>query len=188
MRLATSLALRAGVNNDRVESIDPAFEQRNLPGVRHLLLTLVRELRYVQGMFRFVLVLSLTLSLLWCPINCMAGTTGDVAPQTAKKTGCACCPQSARDHEGTSPTDFPNPPNPDEDCECGNCLCHGAVRSDEDPAADEDAKRMFDHPPLLQVELSQLLGLSPAIPQELPARKPGGSGCAVCILHQAFLL
>jgi hypothetical protein len=84
-------------------------------------------------MLRWLLILGLVASLLWCPLRCFAAPVGGIArsespgkPDAARK--CTCC----RHCEKSRPTQAKEPltseqPLDSDDCNCGDCLCRGAV-------------------------------------------------------------
>ena len=85
---------------------------------------------YDSHMLRLAQVLAIIAVLLICPIRCAHAAAPD-APRAAVSKKCACCHHKpARDsgsHEGSPPA---------ENCECGTCLCHGAVRVADVAAVD----------------------------------------------------
>lgn len=74
-------------------------------------------------MFRFALVLSTAFVLLICPIRCASAAAPSGSGSVVAKK-CACC-RHARPAEHDSDQ---NAPRPSDGCECGNCLCHGALQ------------------------------------------------------------
>lgn len=71
-------------------------------------------------MFRTVQILCLIVSLLACPLRCMAGGAVLGVPEAKR---CACCPESEGSSGGV-------PAPPDESC-C-DCLCDGALLLPDD--------------------------------------------------------
>lgn len=73
-------------------------------------------------MFRLALILATALVPLICPIRCV-GAAAPTGPGEIVAKKCACC-QHARPAKENSRHQAPLP---SDGCECGNCLCHGAV-------------------------------------------------------------
>lgn len=66
-------------------------------------------------------------ALLVCPIRCNGGsvaasTFGGGEAKAAAARGCKCCARQRIPTEGRG-----SPAPREDDCACGNCLCHGAV-------------------------------------------------------------
>lgn len=79
---------------------------------------------------RAVPTLLLIIALLVCPFHC-SDSLGLGCASDDVTSGCRCC------HHNKPKTDVGTdqcgqvPPAPGDDCQCGSCLCHGAVRGDE---------------------------------------------------------
>lgn len=80
-------------------------------------------------MFRTTLAALTIAALLLCPLRCAAMPAAGSAEETLGSpraaqvvSGCSCCHPSGANQPVRS-TDQPS----DGDCECANCLCHGAV-------------------------------------------------------------
>lgn len=136
-------------------------------------------------MDRLATILIVAGSLLWCPLHCSGAASGDCVEsgRDASSHGCSCC----QHHQPiASPDDDSRPlESPVKDCNCGNCLCHGAVLSDDAPA-----DSLVDNAFVLALEFPQLVEFS-----HHPVGHPLAwndplicSGIDVCILHQSLLL
>lgn len=81
--------------------------------------------------------LLLIVSLLICPYRCLGSSRVDSAPEEEKVSGCPCCQHHAAE-KATDPDSSPGDSSPgdqesstpEDDCNCGSCLCHGALRGD----------------------------------------------------------
>lgn len=89
-------------------------------------------------MVRTIHALLLIASLVTCPFRC-SGMVGVAYADAEQISACSCCtsrceipPLSASE---TGPVQQDQVPSaPDSDCQCGNCLCKGAVLTDDDSA------------------------------------------------------
>lgn len=77
-------------------------------------------------MFRTVLLM-LIATMLACPLRCSAHAAGGCgeaeAAQLNSASGCKCCQPAASEVPGALPAEG----SPAQGCECGNCICNGAV-------------------------------------------------------------
>lgn len=77
---------------------------------------------------RCILPLLLTVLMLECPLNCMGALQLASRSAEASPVKCGCCARHCKDSE----TPEEQPSVPDDDCDCSNCLCHGAIgKSDQ---------------------------------------------------------
>src|SRR5690606_22340555 len=86
-------------------------------------------------MVRTAHALLLIASLLACPFRC-AGVTGADAALTSS---CSCCASHGEipSLPATDPIQQDQQPSaPSDECQCGDCLCEGAVLTDDDPIQD----------------------------------------------------
>lgn len=82
-------------------------------------------------------VLSLITAMLICPYRCL-GSVGSCAQEEPAASCCCCSHQDpASDSTGEPEPRDEESSVPAEDCQCGSCLCRGAVRGDDDLSADE---------------------------------------------------
>ncbi len=143
-------------------------------------------------MYSAIHSLLLIIALLVCPVRCMAGTLLlDDAPEAAAATGCSCHHCRAfrsAEPEEESP-DGEHQERPSDSCECGSCLCQGALKSGEDV--------LLDFRPTLQslaeVALPALLfGEQDRSLQHFAwlsePHGPPASGATLCAWHQRWLL
>lgn len=87
-------------------------------------------------MFRVLHSVVTVAALLACPFNCLGHRAGGCAGAERSKT-CACCrhrcerpsPRIADARTNQQPT----PEAPGDECQCGNCVCHGAVLTGGQP-------------------------------------------------------
>ena len=95
-------------------------------------------------MLRLAFVLLLIALLLACPYRC-AGLLGDVCAAEESVAvdstpRCPCCAKRRAVPEqplaAAGEKEKPSPSTPAEDCQCGSCLCHGAVVTDDDATHD----------------------------------------------------
>lgn len=100
-------------------------------------------------MFRTAHILLTTASLLVCPLNCLghaAGNSDGAEPKQAQ--GCRCCQHATQSTTAASGPaqgdDSPSAPN--DDCGCGNCLCRGAILTEDDLPVDAAAGALFPAP------------------------------------------
>jgi hypothetical protein len=86
-------------------------------------------------MLQFTLHLILTFCLLACPVRCSAHSVPAQADRSIQVVGCSCCGGcEAEPDDGEKSSDCP-----DDGCDCGNCICHGAVtQNDVDLASAAD--------------------------------------------------
>jgi hypothetical protein len=90
-------------------------------------------------MWRFLLVALTSASLLWCPVRCSASQQVETATaEPIAPPHCRCCRHRA------APPNTPERPSPERSSHdgdkrhdsdgggCGNCLCHGALRTGSD--------------------------------------------------------
>ena len=73
-------------------------------------------------MIRCFLALVVTFSLVACPVRCMAAACS--AESVTSPPACACCASQLAAEMPEAPT--PEMPA-EEDCGCGQCVCHGAI-------------------------------------------------------------
>ena len=128
--------------------------------------------------------LLLIYSLLACPLRCMGSTCGDYAAE-AMETGAGCCCCGHCQQSPAEPTDRDEEPSRSNDCSCGNCLCHGAVRSD-----DEVIAQPFDGftEAATVVVFSEIPVNRIAVFERPSEARPPSSGKLLCISKQALLL
>lgn len=82
-------------------------------------------------MFRIAHILFMITALLACPFNCL-GHPACGGAVVGQELGCGCC-QWAADADAATNSDLPqgDPSAPCDDCcQCGNCLCRGAILAD----------------------------------------------------------
>lgn len=88
---------------------------------------------YASNMFGYTLIPLLIAGLLACPLRCAPGSAVGPSDATVMMSGCSCCMPIAADASGSAGEDLgggePQPAN--EDCECVNCICHGALLQSE---------------------------------------------------------
>lgn len=91
---------------------------------------------------RAVLSLTLIATLLICPYRCQ-GSLGSVCAAESAPAACSCCQrcaassESATGNKARGTEDRPSSPSDNDDCSCGNCLCHGAVSEESDFQLDQ---------------------------------------------------
>jgi hypothetical protein len=135
-------------------------------------------------MAQFAHIVLLIASLLACPVNCMGALECD-APQDTISAGCACCHDPA---SALGAPLSPDEPLPDDECECGNCLCHGAVLSDHNGLLSDGLVVAA----IIQPAPAQAAALefSSSLPWSADGDdSPSGvSGRFLRILHESFLI
>lgn len=135
-------------------------------------------------------------ALLACPVNCWGTLEGEGAPASASP-GCSCChtpvagPSAPRAPEECAPEECapekPGAPQGD-DCRCGNCLCHGAVLSDQDCLGlDGPADAVYFPPSLAPTSEPDGIPNLLAYVDRADSLFPSATGRSVRILHQSFL-
>jgi hypothetical protein len=81
--------------------------------------------------------LLLIVSLLTCPYRCLGSSRVGSAPEE-EVSGCPCC----QHHTAKKGADSDSNPGgresstPEDDCNCGSCLCYGALRGDDGSTQD----------------------------------------------------
>lgn len=83
--------------------------------------------------------LLLIIALLVCPVRCMAGTLlVDDAPEKAAATVCSChhCRAFRSVEQENESQNGDHPEQPSNDCDCGSCLCQGALKSSDEVLPD----------------------------------------------------
>lgn len=113
-------------------------------------------------MFRIAHILVTIAALLACPFNCMGQLTG--REQAGQVQGCGCCRRQcppAADSEATTDSD-PSERSPaapgDDGCECGNCLCRGALLTDDDLPRDLASCAFFPAPSVAWLSFAPAAG------------------------------
>lgn len=135
-------------------------------------------------MFRWLTVILLVATLVACPFRC-GGAFGEIcaaeiAGESANQPttcGCGCCSQE----RPASPENEPDSPLP-EPCDCGSCVCEGAVLVSLEfaPGVDEGAGIVLfemSPPALVRVQVARSHDLS----NELDP-----SGRTLRVLRQSF--
>jgi len=137
-------------------------------------------------MWRLLLVALTTFSLLWCPVRCSAGSqqAEQATAEPTAKPRCRCCrhraaPEDAPKRSSPEQRSHGGDEAPDSDGGgCGNCLCHGALRTSSH-TVDVFAAALATTP--IQVELIPAPSVSfAADPFEGP---PVRSGREISLLH-----
>lgn len=83
-------------------------------------------------MFRLLHVLLTVTALLVCPFNCLGHAAAQDAQAGSKPAKrCACCRHHRPRSRSADKQEDPSPA-PCDDCQCGNCLCRGAILTDHD--------------------------------------------------------
>lgn len=90
--------------------------------LRRALLSEQNERDTIAPMFRHALILATAFVFLICPIRCVSASAPS-GPGAAVAKKCACC-RNARPVTNDAKQQAPQPA---DSCECGNCLCHGAL-------------------------------------------------------------
>lgn len=103
--------------------------------------------RYSGSMFRALFVSLLIPGLLACPLRCtpaLAVVQSDVAVMTASSS---CCGPNAADAKCSTGDGFSGGESQptEEDCECVNCICHGAVLESDADGSQVALRHVFDH-------------------------------------------
>lgn len=138
-------------------------------------------------MFRTTLAALTITALLLCPLRCAAmpaagSAEAAVGSATAAQvvSGCSCC-QPSGENQPVRPTDQPS----DDDCECANCLCHGAVLESDTKFASVAALPFSIDRPLIEFALA-----TPAAEtmnrNERTRYRFCLSGRATCVLQQSL--
>jgi len=132
--------------------------------------------------------LSMILAILVCPMNCMGSASADTsAPSDID----SCCGHNApRGHNapaGASQHDAPRSPG-DDDSECPNCVCRGAVSGPGQVELDRESavEIAFNHASLVDKDLRKF-GSSCDRASD-PLTSSSSTGRAMRILNQSFLI
>jgi hypothetical protein len=129
--------------------------------------------------------LLLVLAMLACPLNCSGALKMGESAETGS-SHCSCC-SHAGTAEKNSPVEQPGSPA-DDDCNCGNCLCHGAVVNADQIAADFNPSDDGSVDPGLSPVASISAATSNRYGWSLaPLNSPIQGRCAR-IVHQSLLL
>ena len=78
-------------------------------------------------MFQSTIHLTLVLCLLACPVRCSMHSLVSQAGSSVQAVGCSCCGGC----EAESDADKKSSDSPGDGCDCGNCICHGAVTQND---------------------------------------------------------
>ena len=144
---------------------------------------------YPETMFAVTLHLLLIGSLLTCPLRCMAwhSAPSEAAPSVqleSEQSDCGCCASS---QQASLPS---SPPSscPEGHCDCGDCLCHGAVVEDGTSLHLPTVISLADLPPVLD---EQIAARPTGLIHALDETSPGGSlpnGRSRRVAHQSWLI
>ncbi len=80
-----------------------------------------------------LLALLLIVNLLACPVRCLSCETNSAAGEQSISAGCRCCSHS----DQTTQSEHPEPC--DDECDCQNCICEGAVVESDIELPETDA-------------------------------------------------
>lgn len=134
-------------------------------------------------MFRIPIHLCLIACLLACPMRCLTHGCGQVSEfgSVQQVTCCDAC-------KGSQDSESPEDPASDSGCDCGQCICHGALASDE--TIDVGALDLLSLDIPLNVSLPIVEGILQRV--NVTVGPPRGwqplCGRDVCIAHQSFLI
>jgi hypothetical protein len=135
-------------------------------------------------MFRTTLHLILIAGLLACPVRCFARSVVSSADGSVQSDGCSCCGGCDTESDaGEKSKDCP-----DDGCDCGNCICNGAITQND---ADVTAAVDFDFCVFLapiEVLLSSNTSLSVYPNQDQRHAHRYLSGRDARIAHQSWLI
>ena len=100
------------------------------PWNKPIVLTANATLRTIISSMRTIPALLLIAALLACPFRCL-GSFGVSCAQGEEVSGCRCCQHHKPKPDTSAVVDNQGPSDSEESCNCGGCLCHGAVRGND---------------------------------------------------------
>lgn len=137
-----------------------------------------------RGMLRTTLHLVLVAGLLACPLRCSARSLVSSPDDHVQAVNCCCGGCDTESNTAERSSDCPQ----DEGCDCGNCICNGAViTNDADIAAEVDPEFVVFLTPI-EVRLSGPISLTARVNHDQRCVHRYLSGRDARIAHQSWLI